>query len=265
MLYLYETHLHTCQSSVCAQSLGSEYIKRYKELGYAGIIVTDHFYNGNSCISRNLPWRTWVERFCAGYEDAKNEGERQGLDVFFGWEETFDNGDDYLVYGLSKEWLLEHAEARYWSRREQFENANRYGGCVVQAHPFRDRYYIPKICLSTGCVNAIEAANAGNEPNFDALAKKYAFALGLPVTAGSDIHTVNAADNEQAVFGVLLDKKMASIQDYVACIKEKRINGLKIPTGRCAWRGKERINLPVEIRDAQDEIIKQDVRQILNK
>jgi hypothetical protein len=224
----------------------------YKTLGYTGIIVTDHFYNGNSCISRNLSWRKWVNRFCAGYEDAKAEGERQGLDVFFGWEETFD-GDDYLVYGLDKEWLLDHPEAASWTRKEQFEIVHQYGGIVVQAHPFRQHFYIDQIHLSAACVDAVEVANANNaEQSFDALAKRYAERLGLPSTAGSDIHSVDQLKTDM-VFGVYLDKKMHSIHDYVSAIGENRIQGIKIVPGRCDWRGNEKLRLPVTIRDREDQ------------
>ena len=108
MTYLYETHLHTAGVSKCASSRGAEYIAGYIDKGYSGIIITDHFFNANCALSRKLPWHEWVSRFYHGYEDAKEEGDRRGLDVFFGWEETFDGCDDYLVYGLDKKWLMEH-------------------------------------------------------------------------------------------------------------------------------------------------------------
>jgi histidinol phosphatase-like PHP family hydrolase len=136
MSYLYETHLHTSQVSLCGRSRGAEYIRMYKDRGYTGIFVTDHFFHGNCSINRNLPWREWVKYFCQGYEDAWNEGKRRGLDVFFGWEETFDN-DDYLVYGLDRDWLLEHPEVRNWTRKDQYETVKSSGGVVIQAHPFR--------------------------------------------------------------------------------------------------------------------------------
>ena len=43
MSYIYETHLHTTAASACARSAGSEYISFYKNLGFDGIFVTDHF------------------------------------------------------------------------------------------------------------------------------------------------------------------------------------------------------------------------------
>ncbi|GHV89811.1 hypothetical protein AGMMS50268_03140 [Spirochaetia bacterium] len=246
MNYLYETHLHTSQTSVCGESRGRDYIQAYKDQGYAGIIVTDHFYKGNCAVSRNLPWREWVNQFCRGFEDARNEGARRGLDVFFGWEETFD-GDDYLIYGLDREWLLEHPESARWSRKDQYRAVQQAGGCVVQAHPFRQHYYIHQISLAPALVDAVEAANAGNhEQSYDALAMRYAKKLKIPVTAGSDIHEVSQLEAGY-IFGVYLDKKMAAITDYVAAIKGNAIVGLKTSPGRCDSRGNERVSLPVEI------------------
>ncbi|MDR1949955.1 MAG: PHP domain-containing protein [Spirochaetaceae bacterium] len=262
MAYLYETHLHTVQSSLCGESPGQEYIEVYKAAGYAGIIVTDHFYNGNTRADRNLNWDEWVEAFCRGYEETRAAGERQGLDVFFGWEETFE-GDDYLVYGLDKNWLLEHPEASSWTRQEQYAAVRRYGGCVVQAHPFRYADYIQGIHLSTACVDAVEAANGGNQRDWDALAMRYARKLGLPVTAGSDIHYLGQFEAGN-IFGVYLENKMNTIQDYVNAIRENRIAGLRIPQDRCLFTGRETVSLPVDIRDRNDRSTSLSLRDLLD-
>ena len=261
MAYLYETHLHTSQSSGCGKSRGHEYVKRYLDLGYTGIIITDHFYHGNCAVDRSLPWDKWVNKFCRGYEDAREEGERRGLDVFFGWEETFD-GDDYLIYGLDREWLLEHPECRSWSRQEQFEEVRNYGGCVVHAHPFRQYYYIHCISLFTETVDAVEAANSGNEQSFDVLAWAYAKKLGLPVTAGSDIHYVEDV-RPYTVFGVYLDRKMKTIADYSNAIRNNTIAGLNVPSDRFTVLGNEKTILPVEIKDSHDRIIGKDLAEFL--
>ena len=228
----------------------------YQDLGYSGIIVTDHFFNGHTAVPRGLPWREWVKQFCRGYEEARNEGERRGFDVFFGWEETFDDCDDYLVYGLDREWLLEHPEARRWTRGEQFSAVRAAGGCVVQAHPFRQHYWIKRVVLSAGCVDGVEAANLGNaERSYDALAMRYARKLGLPVTAGSDIHAV-----EQAwvgnLAGVFVEEKLGGIGDFVSAIRNKKIAGIKAPKGRCDWHGGERASIPVELRDGRDRAVR---------
>ena len=99
--YLYETHMHTSEASACAGSTGAQMARAYKEAGYTGIIVTDHFFYGNTSVDRSLPWEEWVRRFCLGYEHAKAEGERIGLSVFFGWEACYE-GTEFLVYGLDQ-------------------------------------------------------------------------------------------------------------------------------------------------------------------
>ena len=254
MSYLYETHLHTAEVSRCAVSGGAEYIAGYKNQGYTGIIVTDHFFNGHCLISRKLPWDVWVNRFFSGYEKAKAEGDRLGLDVFFGWEETFDSCDDYLIYGLGKEWLLDHPEVRTWTRGEQYRAVRDAGGCVVQAHPFRQRNYIERVILSTGCVDAIEAANGGHEDfSYDALACRYAQKLGKPITAGTDIHDAGMVYFGQ-ILGVYTEKKLESIDDYVKIILNNKISGLKMEDGRLDFHGDENVKFPVEIRDEDDEI-----------
>ena len=73
--YKYETHLHTCQGSACGHLTGEEQADLYKGFGSTGIVVTDHFFNGNCAIPRDLPWKERVEQFCAGYRSAKKRGD----------------------------------------------------------------------------------------------------------------------------------------------------------------------------------------------
>ena len=130
---------------------------------------------------------------------------------------------------------------------------------MVQAHPFRQHYYISRINLSAGCVDAVEAANAGNhEQSYDALAARYAERLGLPKTAGSDIHEAEQFDWGE-IFGLYLDKKLDSIAGYVKAINENNIAGLKTSEGRCDYSGDEPVSLPVDIRDAKDRSTGQDL------
>jgi hypothetical protein len=254
--------MHTSQASACGVSRGHEYISKYKDLGYTGIIITDHFFGGNSAINRILPWRRRIELFCKGWEDAREEGARKGLDVFFGWEQTYE-GDDYLIYGLDKAWLMEHPESEFWSRKQQFEEVSRAGGCVVQAHPFRQHFYIYKVTLASALVHGVEAANAGNqEESYDALAWAYAKKLGLPVTAGSDIHAASDIRKE-IVFGVWLNKKMETIADYVRAVKGNNIAGLKTYPGRFDLMGNEDTVIPVEILNVQEKVVGRDIRKFL--
>ena len=66
MLYRYETHMHTSEASACAVSTGAQMADAHKAAGYTGIIVTDHFFNGNSAVPRDLPWEERIDLFCKG-------------------------------------------------------------------------------------------------------------------------------------------------------------------------------------------------------
>ena len=109
--YLYETHLHTAEGSACAGSSGAEMARAYAKAGYTGIIITNHFFYGNTAVDRSLPWSDWVEKYCLGYEHAKAEGDKLGLQVFFGWESGY-RGTEFLIYGPDKQWLLKHPEIK---------------------------------------------------------------------------------------------------------------------------------------------------------
>lgn len=233
MPFLYDTHIHTSQASKCGGSTGAEHARAYKELGFQGIIITDHFFGGNTAVPRDLPWKERVDIFCSGYEDALIEGQKIGLDVFFGWEQNFMH-DEYLIYGLDKRWLLDHPEMEHWTRAQQLSEVHKYGGCVVQAHPFRDRNYIDHIRLGLLYCDAVEVLNMGNQPYNDAAAYRYAKEYGLPMTAGSDNHHADysLADPAERICSIQLPRRMDSIQDYVRLIRQKEEIPFFVPNGR---------------------------------
>ena len=117
--YLYETHMHTSESSACARNTGAEMAKAAKEAGYTGVIITNHNWYGNNCIDSFLPWEEWIEQYCKGYENARQWGNENGLDVFFGYEAGY-NGTEFLIYGVDKQWLINHPQIKDASVQEQY-------------------------------------------------------------------------------------------------------------------------------------------------
>lgn len=219
--YLYETHLHTCEASACARNIGAEMARACKEYGYTGIFVTDHNWGGNTRTDRGLPWDIWVDRFCEGYEHAREEGEKIGLDVFFGYEAGF-RGTEFLLYGINKGWMKAHPELWTATIEEQYQLVHEAGGLVIQAHPYREEDYIPEIRLFPQWVDGVEGINAThsnsrsmahNDPAYDIRAIAYAKEHALPLSAGSDIHTTALLGG-----GVAFRRKLVSALDYVKAI-----------------------------------------------
>jgi len=214
--YLYETHMHTSEASACAANTGAEMARAYKKAGYTGIIITDHFVYGNTAVDRSLPWSQWVEQFCLGYEHAKEEGDKIGLQVFFGWESGY-GGPEFLVYGPDKRWLLDHPEIRDATVEEQARLVHEGGGIVSQAHPFREAWYIKEIHTFPAYVDAAEGINASHSsfvkkerhPEYNERALEYAREYHLPLTAGSDQHST-----EMLWGGMVFPRRLEDIRDF---------------------------------------------------
>ncbi|MCL1987201.1 MAG: PHP domain-containing protein [Firmicutes bacterium] len=221
---MYETHMHTSESSGCGRSTAQEQVYAYKERGYAGVIITDHFLNGYSTCPRysDFDWHEKIEYVVAGYLSAKKFGDSIGLDVFLGWEFTV-RGSDFLTYGLDINFLLANKDVDKLSVKSYSKLVRENGGFLAQAHPYRDKPYIEhKFPVDASLIDAVEVFNASdviystNNPNEKAanFAKKHK----MPIQAGGDSHGVN--DNPS---GIKLAKKAENIYDIINAIKNKEV------------------------------------------
>lgn len=222
-MFYYELHAHTSEASLCSHVRAEDYVKFYMDRGYSGMVVTDHFYHGNTCIDRSLPWEDFVDAFCEGYRRTRAEGDKHGFSVFFGFEQKFSDGaDEYLVLGLSPEWLRAHPEIRDMGRESFFDFIHEHGGYIIQAHPFRVRFYIPDIRLVPYSVDAVEVLNAGHEDVYSRQAYEYAKNIGAVMVGGSDIHSISG---KPKLAGVALRRKAHTAEEL---IEELRGGGASI-------------------------------------
>ncbi len=221
--YLYETHMHTSEGSKCGQCPAAEMVRAYKEAGYAGVMVTDHNWGGNTAVDRNLPWTEWIDKFFMGYHNAKAEGDRLGFPVFLGYEATQGHGHDFLIYGFTLDWMKQHPELKTAWVPEQLELIHSVGGLVVQAHPYREADYVDEVLTFEQYVDGIEMFNAahctvrsdGNDRSiWNEKAVALANANNLPGTAGSDQHNTKLMGG-----GTAFPTPLKDIQDYIRRIK----------------------------------------------
>lgn len=215
MYYKYETHAHTSETSRCSHISGAELARFYKSLGYTGMFVTDHFFNGNTTVPSDLAWSERVDRFMEGYFAAKAEGDRIGLDVFFGWEYTL-CGNDFLIYGLGRDWLLSNPDQLGLSVRDYMKRVREDGGLVIHAHPFREAGYIDMIRLIPRDVDGVEVINASMKDEYNSRAEWYAGSYDLLRSAGSDNH----AGQRPRLAGVFLPERIMSERDFVRLMKD---------------------------------------------
>lgn len=216
--YKYETHLHTVEASACARNTAQDMMKAMKEAGYTGAFVTNHAWGGNTCVDRSLPWKKWVEEFAKPYYLAKEWGDKNDFDVFYGYESGY-NGTEFLIYGLTPEWMASHDELHDASVEEQIKIVHEGGGIVIHAHPYREEFYIPEVRLFPEYVDGVEGVNAThashlstahNNPVFDERAIAYAREHNFPMTAGSDVHSVFSLGG-----GMLFSERIQNVKEFI--------------------------------------------------
>lgn len=222
MKYRYELHMHTKEGSACAVDSIEDMIKQYVKIGFSGAAVTNHFISGNTSVSRALPWEELIEQYSKAYTDGKKIAEELDFDLFFGVEEGYGNGKEFLAYGFEPEFLssrpfLRNADLKMWA-----EEIHSVGGFIAYAHPFRDREYIkdhdavPDISI----VDGIEGYNRGNR---DIENEKAICVFGnsdIVITAGSDLHS---ADFDSA-YGIETNHRIKSNEELVKTLLDKNFS-----------------------------------------
>ena len=216
--YRYETHLHTSEVSLCGKATAAEQVQYYAELGYAGIVVTDHFFNGNCAVPKEgITWSEKVERFCLGYTNALEEGKKQGISVFFGWEYGYRH-TDLLTYGLSPEWLLNNPQIMEMGAWDYCDFIRQSGGAIIQAHPFRNQPYIEEIRLNPAHIDGVEIINGQNTKEENEMAAMFAKHYKLIGSAGSDNHT---GYSHKTLAGIEAREQIDSSEHFVDVLKSR--------------------------------------------
>lgn len=220
-MYRYETHLHTAPVSKCAKASVRENLEFYKEAGFAGVFITNHFIEGNINIEKTRPYEERIEFYFSDYEEALKVGKELGIAVFSGIETTL-GGTDFLVYGLDKEWFLAHPEIMDMKKSQQLQFFMEQGALVIQAHPFREASYIDHIRLFPRCVHGVEIFNACRTDFENGLAEAYAKAYDLLPFAGSDNHKAGLL---QRLGGMETETPLKDEQDFI----QRVLNGQATP------------------------------------
>lgn len=214
-MYKYETHMHTFPVSKCARADVYENIDFYKQNGYDGIFITNHFLDGNINADTITSYEEKVEFYFSDYEEGVKYGKSVGLKVFSGVELSY-KGTDFLVYGLDKEWYLKNSQIMDMKKSEELRYLMESGALVIQAHPYREASYIDHIRLFPRQVHGVEVINASRNDFENEMARIYAKNYGLLEFAGSDNHR---AGNQKLLAGMCSETPITDEQDFVRRVK----------------------------------------------
>lgn len=215
--FKYQLHCHTSPCSHCADMSPKEFAESLARSGYSGACITNHFFNGNSGIDRNLPWNDFVK----AYEDDRLECQRYakqlGIDILFGIEEGVGGGLEILCYGLTPDMLYAHPELRERNAELWYKTLSPLGVLIIQAHPFREKDYIstPGV-LPLNLIDGIEVYNGGHNPRFNLTAAEFAKTHpNLILTSGADAHIAS----KTVLGGIAADERITTPEKLVEVLK----------------------------------------------
>lgn len=208
-MYSYETHCHTAEVSGCASVPAAEVIRHYKEAGYSGVNISDHYDTG-FFLRRTAGLSTFQEQADAwlkGYRLAKAEGDAIGLSVFLGMElRTEESSNDYLLFGVTEEFVYDNPRLYEWKMADVCKLTKEYGILIFQAHPYRaGLVFTPAVLDGVEVYNRNPRHNSHND-----LACKAAETYGLRRSSGSDYHQLE----DLARGGIRTEQPLTTTQQF---------------------------------------------------
>ena len=176
-----ELHCHTSEVSHCAGESAADTVEKYLRYGYSTLVLTNHFASPNF---RRMGYGD------DGYYKMK-EASRGRMNILFGMEIRFDElENDYLVFGMTPEFVAENPDMYKMSVGEFYEKVNHPNRfIIIQAHPmrFHMQHVLP------WHVDGWEVYNGHpHNESYNRAARAYAeYFPSKILTSGSDHHDAN--------------------------------------------------------------------------
>lgn len=219
-MYLYETHLHSSECSACASSTAREMVRRYKEAGYAGFVLTNHFITGNTCVPKDISWGERMNMYYDAYLEAKDEAAQLDFDVFFGIEHHYGKGKEVLIYGIDLDFLRAHPEIETIDIDTLAQLVHEEGGIIIHAHPYRKRGYIPEGVMPRYDVcDGIEVYNGGDDYATNDMAYQDAVRLDKVMTSGGDVHMIS--EGRIGRTGNNFERRIRTMDELILALRNK--------------------------------------------
>lgn len=218
-MYRYEIHLHTSPVSRCARVNVEDSLKFYKDRGYDGVFITNHFPNERLEFYNVMTYEEQMRYHFSDYFLGAELSNKIGIKVFCGTEMSF-LGTDFLVFGLDMDWYIDHPEIMTMHASERLAYLRENGAFIIHAHPFRERAAIDHFRLFPRLVDGVEIHNAKGDENENDMALSYAEHYGLIHFAGSDNHHGGRTIH---LGGVESETPVADVFDFISQAKAGKL------------------------------------------
>lgn len=217
-MYKYDLHIHTSETSPCGMIAATDMIKVYKEKGYQGLVITDHYRKIFFRKSHGANWDEKVDDFLEGYQNAKEEARKYDMDVLLGIEIAFmennEKANDYLVYGITEEMLKKPPNLLDLGIVGLSKFCRENDLLLYQAHPLRGYCYLEDIALLDGVeVHNGNPRHNSNNDKTEKIAKEH----DLLMISGSDYHEIGDED----CGGIITSKRIKTNEDLIKVLKNR--------------------------------------------
>lgn len=185
MQYKYELHCHTKEVSRCGQVPAAEIVKMYKDAGYSGIVITDHYSPMTYSLSTVACPQKAVDFYLSGYKEALKYAD-ENFTVLLGMElRYYATANDFLVYGVTKDFLRNNGNLMKLYPRRFYKLAKENNMIVLQAHPFREMM----IRINPKYLDGAEVHNGKSDLESNLKAAEWVKNNNMAIgTSGSDFH-----------------------------------------------------------------------------
>lgn len=211
MEYKYELHCHTKTVSRCGRVEPKEIVKLYKNQGYSGIVVTDHYSPLTFTFKGYFNPQSECEFYLSSYFEMKKY-EDSDFSVMLGMElRHYASANDYLIYGLDADWLRKQGNLMAVWERRMYQMMHEQGYLVYEAHPFRPG----RTRCNPKYIDGVEIYNGKTEKKLNDKAYEWAQRTGRLMVSGSDFHT----PENLARGGIITDSPIRNNAELVETLK----------------------------------------------
>lgn len=208
---LIDPHVHSKAISLCSIASVEEIIDFKKSHGYKAAVLVNHcqpWYYDKSEHKENM------QKHIAEYLKGKKYAESNGFKLFLGIEVTVTVPfyADFLLYGVTEEFLLNSPCLYALSQSELYELCRNSGVVLIQAHPFR----APITPAAPNVTDGYEINCQTNDLlNKDAVLD-LAASTGKFVTAGTDYH---GRKQDEYLGGMIVPGDINSATEFAEYLK----------------------------------------------
>ena len=230
-----ETHCHTFGGSICADCPADITVKKYKDAGYNGVVITNHLSDFHF---RSYPGNTDRERldyYFNLYDVMQKKFNSVGIKTFLGTEVAVKNDQnkniEFILLGFDRDLIYDNKLIYNLSIKELFEFSEKHNLFMYQSHPFRDNV----ILSNPEYMHGAEAFNGHfHHYNHNDKAEAFCEKNNLIKMSGTDFHHENQPitagmfiddeiDNEKALAEFFLNNKgkmLKNVELYEKKLKE---------------------------------------------